>query len=85
MRIKHWDRAWDAWLLFTLGSFVSLEYIALHDRGERATLTSHIRRRLGVHPRRRWCTAGRGFIVAATGWTMIHLCAGIWPSEGWFE
>lgn len=76
---------WHVWLSAVAVSFALLEARALRVHGESATLTAHLRRTLGIHPRRRFCTGGRVLMISVFGWCILHLCFGVLPREGWFQ
>lgn len=76
---------WHGWLAGVAVTFGILETHALITGGEGATLTAHLRRSLGVSPRRRYRPAGRGLLLAVFGWLVAHLVFGVWPSEGWLD
>jgi hypothetical protein len=52
-RQRAWSAAWALWLVGTLGSFAWLEAAALRRRCH-PTLSTTLRRWLGVHPRTGW-------------------------------
>lgn len=80
-----WSRTWDAWLTATVVSFLGLEGYALYTRGEDATLTAHIRRVAGVHPRCHHVHLGRAVLIGVFGWCIAHLSFNALPREGWLD
>lgn len=83
-RARHrWALAWDTWLSTVAVTFLALEGTALYTRGENATLTAHIRRVAGLHPRCRHAHLGRVLLVGVFGWCIAHLAFGMLPPEGW--
>jgi hypothetical protein len=90
--INAWRWAWTAWAAGSAGSFFVLEAMALR-RHLHPTLSTTMRRTLGVYPRTSW---GRLALVAFAGfwtWLVVHIACvpddvfyGAKPTEGvWFE
>lgn len=80
-----WSRTWDAWLTATALSFFTIEGLALYRRGEGATLTAHVRRVAGLHPRCRHAHLGRAALVTLFVWCIAHLAFDRLPREGWLD
>ena len=80
-----WARAWDAWLTVVAASFLTMEAVALYTRGEGATLTAHVRRAAGLHPRCRHAHLGRVLLTGLFAWCIAHLAFGMLPAEGWLN
>ena len=67
-----WRWAWAVWALATGGSFAVLESAALR-KNYHPTLSTTLRRALGVHPHHRWGTAGLIGFTAFWVWLTVHL------------
>ena len=73
MRSKRWWRwAWGAWAAASAGSFVVLESAALR-RNCHPTLSTTLRRAMGIHPRHKWGTATLAALTAFWVWLVVHL------------
>lgn len=72
MSERAWSAAWAAWLAATLGSFAWLEHAALRRRCH-PTLSTTLRRWLGVHPRTRRGPVAVAGLAAASTWLTVHL------------
>lgn len=72
------ELAWAAWAVGSLGSFLALEALALLDE-KRPTLSSTLRRWLGIDPRRPWALAGVAVALGAGAWFGVHIAFGVLP------
>lgn len=67
-------RAWITWGVVTLTGFGVIEGYALSGRApEGATLSAHLRRALGIHPRKPWHNASRIVLISALSALATHL------------
>lgn len=78
-------RYWHAWLITVAVSFGAGEALALRTVGESGTLTTHLRKTLGISPRRKWCAAGQGLMFVVFSWCIVHLVFGFLPGDGWWD
>jgi hypothetical protein len=69
---KLWRWAWTAWASGTVGSFIVLERAALR-RNCHPTLSTTLRRTLGIHPHHRWGSAALVVFTALWAWLVAHL------------
>lgn len=60
-------------------TFAALELTALATRGPRSTLSSYLRRWLGLEPRRDWWIAGVAGFIGFLVWLGAHVTFGILP------
>lgn len=72
MSRRGWDVAWAAWAAAVLASFGWLEHAALRRRSH-PTLSTTLRRWLGVQPRSRRGPAAVVGLAAACAWLTAHL------------
>lgn len=79
--MSNFDYAWAAWIGVAGVTFAALEYVAIKRSGLHGpdTLSSTLRRWLGVEPRRPWAMAGVAFFVGFGAWIALHLGFGIAP------
>lgn len=67
-----WQWAWTIWMLGTAVSFVILERAALRHNSH-PTLSTTLRRTLGMHPRHKWGPVAMLLFSAAWTWLIVHL------------
>jgi hypothetical protein len=67
-----WRWAWGIWAFATAGSFAILETAALN-RNYHPTLSTTLRRALGIYPRHWWGSGGLVALVAFWVWLTVHL------------
>lgn len=72
MTRRAWSAAWAAWLIASLGSFAWLETVALR-RGCHPTLSTTMRRWLGVHPQTGWRRIAFPAFIGFWTWLCVHI------------
>ncbi len=69
---RAWRWAWGAWAFASAGSFAVLETAALR-RNCHPTLSTTLRRTLGIYPRHSWRAPGVVALTAFWVWLTVHL------------
>lgn len=73
---RGFDAAWICWAGGTAASFAALEFAAVRSGDPGNTLSHHMRRWLGIQPRRPWAMVGTGAMVGAAAWLTYHITMG---------